>query len=136
MVAGRGMEVGQIMAVMQYITQILFSLSMLGFLLVNLVRARASALRVIEVLDVEPEIRSSPEARRDARITRGEVEFRDVTFRYPGAGGDPVLGGVHRQDAARIRKPNRATGCWALRRPAPTPVHRSGAGEELADTDT
>ncbi len=94
LVAGREMEVGQIMAVMQYITQILFSLSMLGFLLINLVRARASALRVIEVLEVEPEIRSNPEARPDARVTRGEVEFRDVTFRYPGAGGDPVLSGI------------------------------------------
>jgi len=94
LVAGREMEVGQIMAVMQYITQILFSLSMLGFLLINLVRARASALRVIEVLEVEPKIRSSPEARRDACVTRGEVEFRNVTFRYPGAVGDPVLSGV------------------------------------------
>ena len=94
LVAGREMEVGQIMAVMQYITQILFSLSMLGFLLINLVRARASALRVIEVLEVEPEIRSYPDARRDARVTGGEVEFRNVTFKYPGAGGDPVLGGI------------------------------------------
>ena len=94
MVAGREMEVGQLMAVMQYITQILFSLSMLGFLLINLVRARASALRVIEVLEVEPEIRSYPDARRDARVTGGEVEFRNVTFKYPGAGGDPVLGGI------------------------------------------
>ena len=94
MVAGREMEVGQIMAIMQYITQILFSLSMLGFLLINLVRARASVLRVVEVLEVEPEIRNNPEARRDARVVRGEVEFRDVTFRYPGAGGDPVLSGI------------------------------------------
>ncbi len=94
MVAGREMEVGQIMAVMQYITQILFSLSMLGFLLINLVRARASALRVIEVLEVEPEIRSYPDARRDARVTGGEVEFRNVTFKYPGGGGDPVLGSI------------------------------------------
>ena len=94
MVAGREVEIGQIMAIMQYITQILFSLSMLGFLLINLVRARASALRVIEVLDVEPEIRSNSEARCDVRVTRGEVEFRDVTFRYPGAGGDPVLSGI------------------------------------------
>lgn len=56
--------------------------------------ARASALRVIEVLDVEPEIRSSPEAKGDGRVTRGEVEFRNVTLRYPGAGGDPVLSGI------------------------------------------
>ncbi len=56
--------------------------------------ARASPLRVIEVLDVEPEIRSNSEARCDVRVTRGEVEFRDVTFRYPGAGGDPVFGGI------------------------------------------
>jgi ATP-binding cassette subfamily B multidrug efflux pump len=109
LVAGRELHIGQIVAVTQYITQVLFSLSMLGFLLINLVRAGASAGRVAEVLETEPSIVDSPPAMTvgaaaaaeaaasgaaPPRVTRGEVEFRDVDFRYPGAAGAPALQGV------------------------------------------
>lgn len=98
LVAGRELHIGQIVAITQYITQVLFSLSMLGFLLINLVRAGASAGRVAEVLETEPSIVDSPPSAAGAaatpRVTRGEVEFRNVDFRYPGAAGAPALEGI------------------------------------------
>ena len=94
LVAGRELAIGQVVAVTQYIAQVLFSLSMLGFLLINLVRARASALRVSEVLEAQPTVVDQPDADPVLRVTRGEVEFRDVDFRYPGAAGPPTLSGI------------------------------------------
>lgn len=97
LVSGREMQIGQLMAILQYASQIIFSLSMLGFLLINLVRAQASAHRVIEVLDVEPSIsdsRADSSLSMDPRVAHGEVEFRNVSFSYPGAGGTPVLSEV------------------------------------------
>ncbi len=93
LVAGRELQIGQIVAIVQYITQVLFSLSMLGFLLINLVRAGASAARVAEILNTEPSIVDSPSAPA-RRVNRGEVEFRNVDFRYPGAAGAPALADI------------------------------------------
>lgn len=53
-------------------------------------RAKVSADRVIEVLDTKTNIVDSPNA-ADMPIKKGSVEFRNVTFKYEGASGDPVL---------------------------------------------
>jgi ATP-binding cassette subfamily B protein len=78
------MQVGSLMAFLQYAMQIMFSVLMVSFLFVMLPRAAASAGRIQEVLVIEPEIRDRPQTRR-ADDERGYIEFRNVTFSYPGA---------------------------------------------------
>ena len=86
------MSLGQIMAFINYITQILMALQMVAFLTVNISRAKASADRVIEVLDARPGITSPVPAK--CKVTEGMVEFEGVGFSYEGAAGDPVLSDV------------------------------------------
>ncbi|KKM11131.1 multidrug ABC transporter ATP-binding protein [Clostridiales bacterium PH28_bin88] len=81
---GGHMQVGDMMAFLQYAMQIMFSLVMLSMMFVMIPRAQASAVRINEVLDTVPEINDPPEE-KPAGSRRGCVEFRDVTFSYPGA---------------------------------------------------
>ncbi|MEN6591420.1 MAG: ABC transporter ATP-binding protein [Thermotogaceae bacterium] len=115
------LQVGQMMAVMQYVMQIMFSFIMISVIFIMLPRANVSANRIKEVLAVEPKVKdpylssstSDSNNGKNARNTRsaegerfvnsawymkigksenvkGEVEFDNVTFSYPGA-GEPVL---------------------------------------------
>lgn len=86
----RNMEVGQVIAFITYLTQILFSLLMVSFVLMMISRAKASADRISEILEAKIDIIDAPNA-VDKPITEGCVEFKNVFFRYEGAGGDPVL---------------------------------------------
>jgi len=88
-IASGGMPIGNLMAFINYITQILFSVMMATFMLTMLPRAAASAKRIREVLDTEPTVRD-PEVPAAAAAPRGYLEFRGVEFRYPGA-QEPVL---------------------------------------------
>lgn len=83
------MQIGSLMAFLQYAMQILFSVLMLSMLFVMLPRASASAVRINEVFALEPGIRE-PEHPAKAGTTRGHVEMRSVSFRYHGA-EEPVL---------------------------------------------
>jgi ATP-binding cassette subfamily B protein len=83
------MQVGAMIAFLQYAMQILFSLLMLSMMFIMLPRATASAARINEVLAVEPEIHD-PEQVKRAEDASGYVEFQDVTFSYPGA-EEPAL---------------------------------------------
>jgi ATP-binding cassette, subfamily B, multidrug efflux pump len=78
------MQVGSLMAFLQYAMQIMFSVLMLSLLFVMLPRAQASAVRINEVLDMTTEI-VDPAQPGDVKARRGMVEFRNVTFSYPGA---------------------------------------------------
>ncbi|PKM39514.1 MAG: multidrug ABC transporter ATP-binding protein [Firmicutes bacterium HGW-Firmicutes-8] len=78
------MHVGDMMAFILYAMQIMFSLVMVSFMFVMVPRAEASAVRINEVLDTVPEIKDPAEA-KSADSIRGFVEFKDVTFSYPGA---------------------------------------------------
>jgi ATP-binding cassette subfamily B protein len=78
------MQVGALIAFLQYAMQIMFSVLMLSFLLVMVPRAQASAVRINEVLDMRPEI-NDPASPRELTSRKGSLEFRDVTFSYPGA---------------------------------------------------
>lgn len=78
------MQVGSLMAFLQYAMQIMFSLIMVSMMFVMIPRASASAIRINEVLDMIPEIKD-PVQIKHADSQRGCVEFRKVTFRYPGA---------------------------------------------------
>ena len=83
------MQVGALIAFMQYALQILFAMLMLSLMFVFLPRAAASADRINAVLDMRPEIRDAAQVRQ-AGEQRGYVEFDDVTFSYPGA-EEPAL---------------------------------------------
>lgn len=78
------MQVGDMMAYMQYAMQIIFSFLMLSAMFIILPRATVSAKRVREVLDVEPEIKD-PDNPKNLEKPKGEVEFRNVSFKFPGA---------------------------------------------------
>lgn len=78
------MQVGDMMAFIQYAMQIMFSFIMLAMMFVMIPRAEASAVRINEVLEMEPEI-LDPVNCNKADGKRGYVEFKDVTFSYPGA---------------------------------------------------
>ncbi len=78
------MQVGDLMAFLQYVMLILFSLIMLSMMFVMIPRASASATRINQVLDTLPEINDPPQV-QTASGAKGYVEFRDVTFSYPGA---------------------------------------------------
>ena len=78
------MQIGSLMAFLQYAMQILFSVLMVSFLFIMLPRASASAGRIHEVLAMAPGIRDA-ERPRSADEERGFIEFRGVTFSYPGA---------------------------------------------------
>ena len=86
------MQVGAMMASLQYAIQILFAVFMVTAVFVMLPRAAASAERINEVLDVIPDV-NDPAQPRSAGATKGHVEFQDVTFQYPGA-EEPALARV------------------------------------------
>lgn len=84
-------QVGDMMAFIQYAMQIMFSLMMM-MMFIMIPRASVSAGRVNEVLDTVAEIKD-PENPKKPDSRNGQVAFRDVTFRYPGA-EQPVLSGI------------------------------------------
>lgn len=81
------MQVGDLMAFIQYAMQIMFSLIMVSMIFVMVPRASASATRINEVLEMEPQIFDPERTGTSAPVSqqRGYLEFRDVTFSYPGA---------------------------------------------------
>jgi ATP-binding cassette subfamily B protein len=87
------MHVGQIIAFVNYLMTTLFSLMMVSSLVIQVARAAASAERIQEVLESEPQVQNQAGALRDF-APRGRVAFENVTFAYDGAGSDPVLKGV------------------------------------------
>ena len=73
------LEIGKIMAFINYLVQIMSSLNMLIMSIINFSRAKVSADRINEVLDVESSIKD----REDAdKIGKFDVEFKDVYFKY------------------------------------------------------
>lgn len=83
------MQLGDMIAFLQYAMQIMFSLIMVSIMFVMVPRAQASADRINEVLEMAPEI-NDPEQPRRIDQQKSRVEFRDVTFSYPGA-EEPVI---------------------------------------------
>ena len=83
------MPIGNLTAFLTYIMLILMSVMMATVMFVMVPRAAASADRINEVLEVEPEI-VDPPTPAEPSGSRGHVEFDDVEFRYPGA-EEPVL---------------------------------------------
>lgn len=88
------LEVGKIMAAITYVTQILFSLMMVAMMFQMLSRTIASARRINEVLDEIPAIMSGDKA-PERKQGGGSVKFENVSFRYPGTAGKPVLSKIN-----------------------------------------
>ena len=90
-----GMPVGDLSAFITYATQILSSLMMVSFLLMTSSRAMASAKRICEVLDEVPDIQDGENATMDRSVQAGEIEFKNVTFRYYKNSEEAVLENIN-----------------------------------------
>ena len=88
------MQLGQIIAFVNYLMRTLMSLMMVSMLVMMTARAQASAERIQEVLDSSPKIEDKPDA-VTAFAPRGRVAFEGVMFSYDGDGHDPVLKDVN-----------------------------------------
>ncbi|HKJ39166.1 MAG TPA: ABC transporter ATP-binding protein, partial [Anaerolineales bacterium] len=87
-VADSNMQVGDMIAFMQYGMQILFAFLMMSMLFIILPRASVSAERIAEVLETEIHIHDPKEPKNFPAPFMGTVEFQNVSFRYPGADED------------------------------------------------
>ncbi|MFO7152651.1 MAG: ABC transporter ATP-binding protein [Bacillota bacterium] len=83
------LQVGDLMAFIQYVMHIMFSLMMVSIAFVMFPRAYASASRIVDVLETEPEIKE-PENPVELYEIKGTIEFKNVAFKYPGS-QEPVL---------------------------------------------
>lgn len=86
-----GMQIGDLMAFIQYVMQIMFALVMASMMFVMIPRAAVSAKRINEVLDKKPTILN--EGSKAVDQERGTLEFDNVSFTYPGA-EEPVLSNI------------------------------------------
>ena len=78
------MQVGDMMAFLQYTMQIVFAFIMLSMMFIMLPRAAVSADRIADVLETEPSVRDPEEPAALSDSFSPSVEFRNVSFRYPG----------------------------------------------------
>lgn len=88
------MQVGDMMAFIQYSMQIIMSFLMLSMLSVILPRASVSASRIGEILSTDVAIKDSKETREFDEDKYGEVEFKNVSFKYPDA-EDNVISNIN-----------------------------------------
>ena len=90
-VEAQALKVGEVMAAVTYVTQILHGIMMLSMMSQSISRAAASAQRLNEVLATEPVISDGGGANS---TEKGTVEFRNVSFAYPTSNDRPVLSGI------------------------------------------
>ncbi|MGC9395731.1 MAG: ABC transporter ATP-binding protein [Anaerolineae bacterium] len=91
-IAQATMQVGDMMAFMQYAMQIVMAFLMLSMMFIMLPRAAVSGDRIAEVLETEPVICDPETPQTFPTPFKGTVEFRDVGFRYPGADENVLCG--------------------------------------------
>lgn len=82
------MQVGDLMAFIQYAMQIIMSFLFISMVSIMMPRAQVAAERVNEILDMEIMIKDPKQPKKFLNEKKGEVEFRHVSFRYPDAGED------------------------------------------------
>ena len=88
-VQAQAMKVGEVMAAITYLTQVLHGVMMLSMMFQTLAKASASANRLREVLETDPVIKSGSVSLSDK--TGGTVSFKNVSFSYPETKGRPVI---------------------------------------------
>jgi ATP-binding cassette, subfamily B, multidrug efflux pump len=89
-IAESAMQVGDMMAFMQYAMQIVMAFLMMSMMFIFLPRAAVSGARIADVLDTEIEIQDPEKPKSFPVPFRGEIEFRDVSFHYPDAEDDVI----------------------------------------------
>ena len=82
------MQVGDMMAFIQYTMQIIMSFLMISMISIMLPRASVSARRINEVLETKPKIKDTKNPKKFDNTKKGLVEFKDVSFKYPDADGE------------------------------------------------
>lgn len=87
-VAESQMQIGSMIAFMQYAIQIVMAFLFISFMFIILPRASVSAERIADVLEMEPAIEDPKQPKTFPMPFKGTVEFRNVNFRYPGAEED------------------------------------------------
>jgi ATP-binding cassette, subfamily B, multidrug efflux pump len=92
LVMAGGMKAGELISFIAYVTQIMMAAGMISMIFTMLTRAKASAERVIEILELKLDIVDNPGS--TLPVDDGSVEFRDVSFSYPGESAQNVLSNV------------------------------------------
>jgi len=82
------MDVGEMMAYMQYVMQIIMAFLMMAMMFIMIPRASVSANRIADVLETEPSVRDCSPSSNSFKISTGLIEFKSVCFSYPGAEED------------------------------------------------
>lgn len=83
------LQIGELVSFVTYLTQILMALMLLSMVIMNVARASASSERVLEVLNTKSTLSNTEqEAKNEYKITKGEVIFKNVYFRYKGGEND------------------------------------------------
>ena len=89
-VANQNVQIGDMMAFMQYAMQVIFSFMMISMVLVMVPRAQVSAARIVEVLETDLSITDPENPIKFPNTSKGVVELKQVSFRYPNAEADAV----------------------------------------------
>ncbi len=95
MVLHSGMDVGDLSAFLNYVSQILFSLMMVTFMLMFSSRAFASARRIKEVMEEPLDLTDDTAERKEAVVTNGDISFKNVSFRYYKNSEEKVLNHIN-----------------------------------------
>lgn len=97
------MQVGDMMAFIQYTMQIVMSFLMISMISIMLPRAAVSARRINEVIDTTPSIKDKDKTKDFDDDKKGLVEFKDVSFKYPDADSEIL------EDISFIAEPGKTT---------------------------
>lgn len=94
-VVGGTMMVGELTAFTTYIVQILMSLMMVSMVILQSSRAAASSKRITDVLNTKIDLTDDEAERKDANVTEGKVEFRNVCFKYHDKDKENILDNIN-----------------------------------------
>jgi ATP-binding cassette, subfamily B, multidrug efflux pump len=78
-------KVGEVVALINYAVRITSALSVFSMIVMVFSRAKASGQRIVDVLDTEVDLSDAVDADAEAKIKAGKVEFKNVSFQYPGS---------------------------------------------------
>ncbi len=95
LVLDRSLVTGDLSAFISYVNQILMSLMMLSFMFMMSSRALASAKRISQVLDEEIDLNDDNAKFKDVEVVNGEIEFKNVSFRYYKNSEEKVLDNIN-----------------------------------------
>lgn len=87
-IAASNLQVGDMMAFIQYAMHVIMSFLFISMMFIMVPRASVSAERINEILQTEAQVKDSDHPTHLSQPVKGVVEFRDVSFRYPGADAD------------------------------------------------